>query len=40
MESSIFSLVVDEIPDTTEKEAPDARSPQAFILGSDPRLLG
>src|SRR5215217_1283308 len=40
MESAVFNLVVDEVPDTAEKEAPDARSSHAFILCSEPRLLG
>src|SRR5438270_10396146 len=40
MESAVFSLVVDEVSDTAEKEAADARNSRAFILRSDPRLLG
>src|SRR5436305_2271314 len=40
MESTVFSLIVDEVPDTTEKEAPDARNARAFILRPDSRLLG
>src|SRR5436853_1712528 len=40
MESAVFNLVVDEVPDTAEKEALDTRSSRAFILRADPRLLG
>src|SRR3954465_6410900 len=40
MESAVFSLVVDEVPDTTEKEASDARSSRAFVPRSDPWLPG
>ena len=39
-ESAVLSLVVDEVPDATEKEAPYTWSSRSFILCSHTWLLG